>query len=253
LAFSSFTSKLNNNFEEAMKSRDGFVAAIVVFVVLVLIVVGGIAWVHYYLPHMAAEDASSIQITPTTSVAVVPASPSSIASTSSMQTKISTIAAGNSTKPTSCTNTNLGCFIAAAQTCSLATTTWTGTIDVSTLFAESVKSQLAIKGLNASGKCIFSDDAVSATGIVTSQFLSGAEAQGLTAAQAQQEVQGEANQSAGKTSECTFTPSALVSLLTDWSKGSINVNAFASGNCTSNSTTNTEINVSVPLATSTNQ
>jgi len=238
LAVSSFTSKLNNNFEEAMKSRDGFVAAIVAFVVLVLIVVGGIAWVHYYyLPHMAAEDASSIQTTPTTSVAVVPASPSSIASTSS----------------TSCTNTNLGCFIAAAQTCSLATTTWTGTIDVSTLFAESVKSQLAIKGLNASGKCIFSDDAVSATGIVTSQFLSGAEAQGLTAAQAQQEVQGEANQSAGQTSECTFTPSALVSLLTDWSKGSINVNAFASGNCTSNSTTNTEINVSVPLTTSTNQ
>jgi hypothetical protein len=254
LAVSSFTSKLNNNFEEAMKSRDGFVAAIVAFVVLVLIVVGGIAWVHYYyLPHMAAEDASSIQTTPTTSVAVVPASPSSIASTSSTQTKISIIAAGNPTKPTSCTNTNLGCFIAAAQTCSLATTTWTGTIDVSTLFAESVKSQLAIKGLNASGKCIFSDDAVSATGIVTSQFLSGAEAQGLTAAQAQQEVQGEANQSAGQTSECTFTPSALVSLLTDWSKGSINVNAFASGNCTSNSTTNTEINVSVPLTTSTNQ
>jgi hypothetical protein len=235
-------------------NKKGFVAAIVIFTVLVLAVVGGIAWVHYYyLPHMTAENTSSMQTTPTTPTTVVPAPTSSIASTSSTQTKISTIVAASATKPTGCTNTNLGCFIADAQTCSPATAAWTGTIDVSALFAESVKSQLAIKGLNASGGCVFSDNAISATGIVTSQFLSGAKAQGLTAAQAQQEIQYEANQSAGQTSECTFTPSALVSLLTNWSKGPISVNAFAPGNCTSNSTTNTDINVSVPLVTSTNQ
>lgn len=144
----------------------------------------------------------------------------------------------------------MSCFIAAAKTCSPATVTFTGTIDVSTLFAESVQNALAIKGLNGSGKCVFSDDAKSATGIVTPQFLAGAEAQGLTAAQAQEEVQSEAQQSAGATSECTFTTSALVSLLTEWSAGPVSASAFTAGDCTSNSTTNENINVSVPAQNS---
>jgi hypothetical protein len=147
----------------------------------------------------------------------------------------------------------MSCFIAAAKTCSPATVTFTGTIDVSALFAESVQNALAIKGLNGSGRCVFSDDEKSATGIVTPQFLAGAEAQGLTAAQAQEEVKSEAQQSAGATSECTFTTSALVSLLTDWSAGPVSASAFIAGNCTSNSTSNTDINMSVPLITSTQQ
>lgn len=43
-----------------MKSRDGFATAIVVFIVLALAVVGGIAWLHYsYLPHTADEQTAS--------------------------------------------------------------------------------------------------------------------------------------------------------------------------------------------------
>lgn len=43
-----------------MKSRDGFAAAILVFVILALVVAGGIAYVHYvYLPRMAAQNSNS--------------------------------------------------------------------------------------------------------------------------------------------------------------------------------------------------
>lgn len=230
-------------------SRKGFVDPVLLgagALILVCLVVLGFSLYHFrgtnlssLVPHVPSISTSSTQQASTTSVAVVK-------TPTTTQAKASSVSG-------SC-STSMNCFITAAQKCSPATVSFTGTIDVSALFAESVKSQLAIKGLNSSGKCIFSDDAISAKGIVTPQFLSGAEAQGLTAAQAQQEVQGEANQSAGQTSQCTFTPSALVSLLTDWSKGPINVSAFTPGNCTSNSTpTNTNINVTTPPASAPEQ
>gem|GEM_PF-5114704 len=82
--------------------------------------------------------------------------------------------------------------------------------------------------------------------------MAQAEAQGLTAAQASAEIQGEARQTVGITSECTFTTSTLVQLLTDWSKGPVSADAFTPGMCTSNSTPGQSINISVPLVTSTN-
>ena len=43
-----------------MNSRDGFAAAILVFIALVLVVISGIAYVHYvYLPRMAAQNSNS--------------------------------------------------------------------------------------------------------------------------------------------------------------------------------------------------
>lgn len=41
-----------------MKSRDGYVAVLIVAIVFVLIVVGGILWVHYYLPHIRAQEST---------------------------------------------------------------------------------------------------------------------------------------------------------------------------------------------------
>jgi hypothetical protein len=52
-----------------MKSRDGFAGAIVIFIVLALVVIGGIAYVYYvYLPHMASENTSAISAVATSTV-----------------------------------------------------------------------------------------------------------------------------------------------------------------------------------------
>jgi hypothetical protein len=52
-----------------MKSRDGFAAAILVFVILALVVIGGIVYVHYvYLPKMASENTSTVSAVSTSSV-----------------------------------------------------------------------------------------------------------------------------------------------------------------------------------------
>lgn len=231
-----------------LMSRKGFVDPILLgagALIMVCLVVLGFSLVHFkgvnlgaLMPHISSiQNASTSPQTSTTS-----------AITSIQKTSVPTPT--NATPGSGVCRTSMSCFIAAAKTCSPATVAFTGTINVSTLFAESVQNALAIKGLNGSGRCIFLDDAKSVTGIVTPQFLVQAQAQGLTSAQAQQEVQYEAQQSAGITSECTFTTSALVSLLTDWSKGPVNANTFTAGNCTSNSTANVNVNVSVPTQSS---
>ena len=82
-----------------MKSRDGFAAAVVVFIALALVVIGGIAWVHYYyLPHMASESTSTVS-TSSVSVPVVPAvTTSTVASTTPKQATIP-VTVQNATPP----------------------------------------------------------------------------------------------------------------------------------------------------------
>jgi hypothetical protein len=62
---------------EAMK-RNGLAVIVVLFAIVAIIVIGGIAWVHYYyLPHIAEEDAVPSQASPVAAAptATVPPSP----------------------------------------------------------------------------------------------------------------------------------------------------------------------------------
>ncbi len=74
-----------------MKSRDGFAAVIIIFVILALVVIGAIAYVHYvYLPQMAAQNSSvpaiSTTSTPSALTSSTAATSTIISTTTSHQT-----------------------------------------------------------------------------------------------------------------------------------------------------------------------
>jgi len=72
--------------------RSGFAAALVIFIVVVLALVGVIAWVHYYyLPHMVIENATS---SATTSVATTTAIQSPATTTTKTTNNTMTVTIG---------------------------------------------------------------------------------------------------------------------------------------------------------------
>ena len=212
----------------------GFAAAIVIFAVVVLAVVGAIAWVHYYyLPHMAAENNTMRTVsTSTAPTAQLPAT--SIASTSTVQATVSTTEAGNATGLISCASNDLTCLIAAARTCSPASVEWSSTLNLFGAFIQATKSNLTLGGI-VSGKCSFSNHVDSVSLAIPSTTIAQAEAKGITAAQIQQQLKesdAQAQQSVGMMTKCTFTTSYLTQMLTNWSEGNLSSNDLAPGNCT---------------------
>ncbi len=219
-----------------MKSRDGFAAAILVFVILALVVIGGIAWVHYYyLPHTAADNANTTQAAPTSSVAsVVPTPTASTTSTSSAPTKTSVTKVENNTGLISCASNDLSCLIAAARTCSPASVEWSSTLNLFGAFIQTTKSNLILGGM-VSGKCSFTNRVDGVSLAIPSTTIAQAEAKGITAAQIQEQLQqsdAQAQQSVGMTTKCTFTTSYLTQMLTNWSEGNLSSNDLNPGNCT---------------------
>ena len=94
-------------------NRKGFAPVVVIFAVLALAVMGGIAYVHYvYLPKMAAQNNNSAQTAATATI-------SSSTTPTSMKHATSTVRTATSGSK-NCGN-NVNCLIAAAtDNCSLA-------------------------------------------------------------------------------------------------------------------------------------
>lgn len=199
------------------------------FAVIALAIIGAIAWVHYYyLPHIAAENASAVQTISTSSALVAPVSMNSTStiSTSTAQTNASTTKAENTAGPIKCANNDLSCFIAAARTCSPASVEWSSTLDLFGAFIQTTKSNLVLGGM-VSEKCSFSNRVDGVSLAIPSTTIAQAEAQGITAAQIQEQLQqsdAQAQQSVGMTTKCTFTTSYLTQMLTNWSEGNLSSN-----------------------------
>ncbi len=208
-------------------NRDGFAAVILLFAVLALAVIGGIAYVHYvYLPKIAAQNNNVAQPTSTSASSSLPASATPIATTTATQA-----AAGSK----ACAANDMNCLIAAAAKCSPAAVEWTATVNFLDVFTETAQNHLALKGLSSAGKCAFSERVDDVSLAVTSQAEQQAKAQGVTDAQIQQQLQAsnaQAKQSIGMTTSCTFTTTYLVQMLTNWQKGNISSSDLTSENCT---------------------
>lgn len=196
--------------------------AIIVTVVLVLIF-GGAASAAYYTFFAQPAQAPVTVATSTTPV-------SAMASSTVPSTQNPT--AG----PTVCTD--MSCLAAAArEQCSPASLNEATTTDFdlgTVAFTWSIKEKLAVKGLNSSADCIFSDETISNDFTVTPQQEQKMEAQGMTKAQIQQQLQA-SNASAANTDgimTCSFTTTRLTQILTDWSQGTTNSSDFNSSNCT---------------------
>lgn len=139
------------------------------------------------------------------------------------------------TTANSCADNDISCFIAAAKTCSPASVEWTATINFLDIFDQTTRSHLAIRGLNSSGKCSFSERVDNVNLAITSTTEQQAKAQGATDAQIQQQLQAsnaQAKQSIGITTSCAFTTGYLVQMLTNWQKGNLSSSDLASGSCT---------------------
>jgi hypothetical protein len=212
------------------KSQKGSAAAIVIFLVLALAVVGAIAWVHYYyLPHMAAESPSTTQATSTSLTATSTLATSS-ATVNSTQT---TTAVGSTAEPIVCVNNDLSCFISVAQKCSPSQVEWSMSLNLFG-FIETTQSHLAVSG-GSVGACLFSERLDGANVTIASATMAQAEAQGTTAAQIQQQIaqsNAQAQQSIGTVTKCIFTTSYLTQVLTKWSQGSGSSNDLPTSKCT---------------------
>jgi hypothetical protein len=205
-----------------MKSRDGFAAALVLFVVLALVVAGGIAYVHYiYLPKMAAQGN-----TPVASSSSTPSVPASPTATTPIATQVTS---------GGCADNDMNCLIAAAQNCSPTSMEWTQTINLFGFFNQTSQVHLALTGLNSDSKCAFSERTDNLILSLTSSTIQAAQAKGITQAQIQQQLQTSQaqarQQSVGTTINCALSTNTLVQILTKWSGGSFGSSDLASGNC----------------------
>jgi hypothetical protein len=142
----------------------------------------------------------------------------------------------------------MNCFIAAAQTCTPATVEWTSTSTLFQVFTQTSQAQLKLGGLNSAGACSFSDHVNSLTLSITPQNEQEWEsAQGVTAAQIQQQLQATQAQeqsSVGSTLTCPVVPKTLVQALTAWSNGAFSFSDLNSENCIVVSATGTKAYVS---------
>jgi hypothetical protein len=87
-----------------MNDKKGFAAALVVFIVLVLIIAGGIAWVHYYyLPNMATQNTAS---STATAVATTTGAQPSVTTTSTPIANIKTSSTPVTVPPKTVTTSN---------------------------------------------------------------------------------------------------------------------------------------------------
>jgi biopolymer transport protein ExbD len=223
---------------KVMKSRDGFAVPLVIFLVLALVVVGGILYVHYvYLPKMAAQNSNTNQPAPITSSVTA-----NIVSSSTTSTPIQP--AGEAKQ----CMTSMDCFIAAAQTCTPATVEWTSTSTLFQVFTQTSQAQLKLGGLNSAGTCSFSDHVNSLTLSITPQNEQEWESvQGVTAAQIQQQLQttqAQEQSSVGSTLTCPVALKTLVQALTAWSSGAFSFNDLNAENCIVVSATGTKSYVS---------
>ena len=211
-----------------MKNQKGSAAAIVIFLVFALAVVGAIAWVHYYyLPHMATEN--------TVTQAVVSTSTASTTVTNAVatSTEATTTTEGNTVGPITCANNDLSCFISAAQKCSPSSVEWNMSLNLFGI-VETTQSHLTVSGGSVNA-CSFSERLDSANVTIPSSTITQAEAKGTTAAQIQQQIaqsNAQAQQSIGTITKCTFTASYLTQVLTKWSEGSGSSNDLPSSECT---------------------
>jgi hypothetical protein len=216
-----------------MTSKD-LSAALVVFTVVVLVVVGAIVWVHYYyLPHMASEVETAQTIaTSTASNLQLPATSAASSTTASSTLPPTTVE--NSAGIVTCANGDLNCFIAAAQRCTQASVEWNNTLNLLGALIQTTTSTLILRGTVA-GKCSFSNhiDAVSLA--FASATIAQAESKGIMAAQMLEQLQEsnvQAQESVGMTTTCAFTSDYLVQMLTNWSEGKESSDDLSSSDCT---------------------
>jgi hypothetical protein len=178
-----------------MKSNKngGFAAAWVVLIVLVLIVAGGIAWVHYvYLPKMAAQTIDSAK--PASTSTITSAYPAGCISTSGYSSANGQPCSGATSTPALTTSTAIlpsqssngssgcgsdaNCFIEAAKTCSPTTAVISveQPIDFDLV---NLTEQLTLGGKQASN-CLFKANQTNATVELNQQVVQAYEAQAKT-------------------------------------------------------------------------
>jgi hypothetical protein len=164
-----------------MKSQNGFVAAIVVFVVLALIVIGGIAYIHYiYLPKMAAQTnnpaqpTSTLTATITTTTITLPAgcvsatgynaiTGQSCSSTTPTSTVSKTALPSQPSTGSNGCGSNANCFIQATKICSPTTAIVSVKQPVDSLpFSVNLTERLSITG-GKPASCLFTNTQTSAT------------------------------------------------------------------------------------------
>ncbi|MBU6500807.1 MAG: hypothetical protein KGJ89_04680 [Patescibacteria group bacterium] len=201
-------------------NRQGFAPIIILLIVAGMLVIGGGIW--YYKAHPPA------------------------ASLNQQQSESSTSSAATTAGPMVCAANDIHCLAAAAQNCSQASVEWTQTSTVQNVFNQTTQINLAIKGLDATGRCSFSARMDSVDLSLTTQEEQQAKAAGNSDARIQQLLQGATTlarqQSVGAVISCSFASNNLVQILNDF--GTANL---TSDNCTKTSPAGT----SVPLPTGT--
>lgn len=130
--------------------------------------------------------------------------------------------------------TNKQCLINAAKNCSPATVKWVSSVILFDVLKQDSESSYTIKGLDTKGKCIFVQHVNRVSVSIPADAAAVLKEQGITEEEIAKQVKltnDSAQSSVGMTNTCTFIPSYLTQMLTNWSLGNFNSKDLASGNC----------------------
>lgn len=199
--------------DDEESSRRNITIALVLVLIAILVIGGGTVLVGRALPGNNVQQAI-----PTTSATSPPIG----------------VPGNNGSGSIGC-GTDISCFISAARSCNPASVEWTSTMNILGVFNQATRARLALQESNSIGTCSFSDRIDDVKVSATDQAAAAARARGLTDSQIQNQIsatQTQLRQTIGITTNCTFTTSYLVTMLTNWSKGVFSSKDLAPGQCT---------------------